>query len=179
MSPCPRRHARVKGLYVVRTIVSTDSRAAADPYLGAMLRTVWQQIREQLHSVVVRAGFDDLNPAHIELFRYPGPEGIRPSSLAAEMQISRQFVNDLVRHLERCGYVTLGPDPTDGRARGIRLTDKGRALELAVPQEARMAEQRISEKLGPRRFAELRRTFEELTAELPPQNGRGTEASGV
>ena len=149
--------------------MSNDSTAEVGPYLGVMLRTLWQQGRDEIHSGVVGAGFDDLNAPHIELLRYPRPGGVRPSTLATEMQISRQFVNDLVRQLEQRGYVTLEPDPTDGRARVIRLTDRGHDLKDAVRDEAQMVEQRMIEKLGPQRFAELRRSLEELT-EAPTRN---------
>ena len=47
------------------------------PYIGARLRVVWQWVRDQMFEVVVAAGYDDLNAAHIGLSRYPGLEGLR------------------------------------------------------------------------------------------------------
>ncbi len=97
-----------------------------------MLRVGWQFVWEQIFSGVLAAGYDDLNPAHISAFRYPTLDRQRPTELADQLQITKQSVNDLLGHLEQRGYLTREPDPTDGRARVIRLTAKGRRLEKTV-----------------------------------------------
>ena len=131
-----------------------------------MLRVVWQLVRDQLYSGVVAAGFDDLNAAHVGLWRYPGLDGLRPSQLADRSGITKQSVNDLLGHLERHGYLERVPDSADRRARVIRLTAKGRLLERRIYAEAGAAEQRIAETLGPRRFAQLKSSLELLTGQL-------------
>jgi DNA-binding MarR family transcriptional regulator len=128
-----------------------------------MLRLVWQWVWEQIYSGVSDAGYDDINPAHIALFRYPSLDGLRPSEVAARTQITKQSVNDLVGHLEQRGYVVRTPDPADGRARILRLTAKGHRLETTINHQARAAELGIAEMLGPRRFAALRNSLEALT----------------
>jgi DNA-binding MarR family transcriptional regulator len=132
------------------------------PYVGAMLRMVWQWVREQIFSGVVEAGYDDVNPAHVALFRYPGLDGLRPTELAAQLQITKQSVNDLVRHLEARGYLVRTPDSSDGRARVVQLTTKGHRLERTVTRQSHQAELRIAEMLGTRRFAALRHALETL-----------------
>ena len=133
-------------------------------YVGAMLRVVWQWVRDQIYSGVVAAGYDDLNPAHVALFRYPSLDGLRPTELADQLQITKQSVNDLVGHLEACGYVVREADPADGRARVVRLTAKGRQLEKTINAQAHRAEQRIADMLGPRPFAQLRHALERLSS---------------
>ena len=137
------------------------------PYVGAMLGAVWQWVRDQLYAGVVAAGYDDLNAAHVGLWRYPGLEGLRPSQLAERRGITKQSVNDLLAHLEKHGYLLRVPDPADGRARVIRLTAKGWRLQQAIYAEAGAAQMRIAEILGPRRFAELHGSLELLTEQLP------------
>jgi len=132
-------------------------------YVGAMLRIAWQWVRDQIYSGVVEAGYDDLNPAHVALFRHPSLDGLRPTELAAQLQITKQSVNDLVGHLEARGYVVRKADPADGRARVLRLTAKGRRLETTINRHAYRAEQRIAEMLGPRPFAQLRHALEQLS----------------
>jgi DNA-binding MarR family transcriptional regulator len=132
-------------------------------YIGATLRVVWQWVRDQMYAGVVAAGYDDLNAAHVELWRYPGLDGLRPSQLADHVGITKQSVNDLLGHLERHGYLGRVPDPADGRARVIRLTSKGRRLEETIHAEARAAQLQIAETLGPRRFAQLHSSLELLT----------------
>src|ERR1700726_627630 len=136
------------------------------PYVGAMLGVAWQWVRDQLYAGVVAAGYDDLNSAHVGLWRYPGVEGLRPSQLADRAGITKQSVNDLLGHLERHGYLGRVPDSADGRARVIRLTSKGRRLERTIYAEAGAAQLRIAEILGPRRFAQLHSSLELLTEQL-------------
>ena len=76
---------------------------------------------------VAAAGFDDITPAHISMFRYPTLDWRRPTEIAGQLQISKQSVHELLTHLERQGYLDREPDPTDGRARIVRLTDRGRS----------------------------------------------------
>jgi DNA-binding MarR family transcriptional regulator len=136
------------------------------PHVGAQLRVVWQWVREQLYAGVVAAGFDDLNAAHVGLWRYPGLDGQRPSQLAARVGITKQSVNDLLGHFEHHGYLVREPDSADGRVRVIRLTSKGRRLEQAIYAAAGAAQQRIADILGPRRFAQLHSSLELLTEQL-------------
>ncbi len=136
------------------------------PYVGAMLGVVWQWVRDQMYAGVVAAGYDDLNAAHVGLWRYPGLEGLRPSQLADRRGITKQSVNDLLAHLEQQGYLSRVPDPADGRARVIRLSPKGWRLQRAIYAQAGAAQLRIAELLGPRRFAQLHSSLELLTAQL-------------
>ena len=136
------------------------------PYMGAMLRVIWQWIREQIFNGVVAAGYDDLNPAHVELFRYPTLDGLRPTELADQLQITKQSINDLLRHLEQSGYLIRKIDPADGRARIIRLTAQGRRLEEIINSQAQIAEQQISEMLGSSHFTLLRNGLEELADQV-------------
>jgi DNA-binding MarR family transcriptional regulator len=136
------------------------------PYIGAKLRVVWQWVRDQMYAGVVAAGYDDLNAAHIGLWRYPGLEGQRPSQLADRIGITKQSVNELLGHLEQHGYLLRVPDSADGRARVIRLTPKGRRLQQTIYAEAGAAQLRIAEILGPRRFTQLHTSLDLLTQQL-------------
>jgi DNA-binding MarR family transcriptional regulator len=132
-------------------------------YVGAMLRVVWQWVRDQMYAGVVAAGYDDLNAAHVGLWRYPGLDGLRPSELADQVGITKQSVNDLLGHLEQHGYLRRVADSADGRVRVIRLTSRGRRLEETISAEAQAAQMGIAEILGPRRFAQLQSSLELLT----------------
>ncbi len=114
-------------------------------YVGATMRVCWQWVRDQIYAGVVAAGFDDLNPAHVELIRYPTLGGLRPTKLADQVGITKQSVNDLLGHPERHGDLVRVPDPADGRARVIRLTAKGQRLERIINARAQAAEMRIAD----------------------------------
>ena len=142
------------------------SNGQRSPYVGATLGVVWKWVRDQLYWGVDAAGYDDLNAAHVGLWRYPGLEGLRPSQLADRVGITKQSVNDLLGHLEAHGYLLRVPDPADRRARVIRLTSKGQRLEQTIYAEAGAAQERIAQILGPRRFAQLHSSLEQLTQQL-------------
>ena len=148
------------------SLAGEHSSSEASPYIGALLGVVWQWVREQMYAGVVAAGFDDLNAAHVGLWRYPGLDGLRPSQLADHRGITKQSVNDLLGHLERHGYLVREPDSADGRARVIRLTSKGRRLQRTIYAEAGAAQLGIAEILGPRRFAQLHSSLELLAQQL-------------
>jgi DNA-binding MarR family transcriptional regulator len=143
--------------------------------MGGMMRLVWQWVRQQIQADIVAAGYDDLNPGHVALFRYPTLEGRRPSDLADDMQITKQSVNELLGHLERSGYLVRVPDPVDNRSRRVQLTDRGRELEAAVWAAAGRAEQTAAELLGKDRMQELRRALNDLVELLGLVRAEPTE----
>ena len=133
-----------------------------------MLRIIWQWVREQIFSGVVEAGYDDLNPAHVGLFRFPTLDGLRPTELADQLQTTKQSINDLLRHLEQNGYLIRKVDPADGRGRIIRLTAQGKRLEKVIYCQAKATEQQIAETLGVGRFEQLRSELKELVDQVSP-----------
>lgn len=136
--------------------------------IGALLRFLLHDVRARIYEGVVAAGFDDLRPAHVTLFRWPGPDGRRPTEVAADAQITKQAVNDLLRHLEKHGYLELHPDPSDNRARLIRLTGRGRRLhKLALGIHADVEDQ-WAQAIGPREFATVREQLGRLVDRVSP-----------
>jgi DNA-binding MarR family transcriptional regulator len=131
------------------------SRTVDNPGIGALLRHAWQRIRERIYLGVHQDGYTDLNRAHVSLFRYEGLEGRRPGQLADSMQITKQSVNDLLRYMEKCGYVKCIPDGTDKRARLVHLTLRGRRLDAVVRNHAAAAERELAQAVGKHAFRDL------------------------
>jgi len=132
----------------------------------------WQWVREQVFNGVRAAGYDDLNPAHVGLFRYPTLDGLRPIEIAERMQITKQSVHELLTHMEQRGYLVREPDPSNRRARVVRLTESGKRLELVVRAAAGAAEEQIATMLGERRFNQLRDALRVLVEQLDaPRSG--------
>jgi DNA-binding MarR family transcriptional regulator len=139
------------------------------PTFGALLRVTWLAFREQMYRLVREAGYTDLAPSHVLLFRYPTIADMRPGQLADQMGLSKQGMNDLLRQLEAKGYVALRPDPADGRARLITLTDRGCALMEAIRSAAQQVAADWAHSLGAECFEAFRSTLERLAAEHGPQ----------
>ncbi len=129
------------------------------PSIGALLRLAWTSFRRRLFEAVRAAGYDDLQPVHVLLFRYPTIAGLRPGHLAEEVGLSKQAVNDLLRQLEAKGYVALEPDPADRRARRIVLTPRGSELMEYVRATAFEIAEDWERAVGQERFEAVRKTL--------------------
>jgi DNA-binding MarR family transcriptional regulator len=54
-----------------------------------------------------------------------------PAGLATAFQVTRQTMTNTLQRLEAAGYVAIRPDPADGRAKIVAITDAGRAMRQA------------------------------------------------
>jgi DNA-binding MarR family transcriptional regulator len=91
--------------------------------------------------------------AHTQLLPHLSRVGIRPTDLARRVGISKQAVGELLEDMVRFGAVERVADPTDRRARLVRLTDVGQTQlwaglgvlgELARELEAAMGSEAFS-----------------------------------
>lgn len=123
---------------------------------------------ERIFRTLQEAGFDDVTITQARLTMGLDPEGTRLSVLAERAQIAKQTATALVDRLERAGYVERVPDPTDGRARLVRMTARAEAiLPIARAEEARI-EAEWQEHLGPTRMAQLRDALSSLREVTDP-----------
>jgi DNA-binding MarR family transcriptional regulator len=89
-------------------------------------------------------------------------DGTRPSALADGAWITKQAVGQRVHELEARGWVTVSPDPTDGRAVVVRRTAEGdRVRRTAVGAIAAM-EDEWADLVGAERYATFRDVLDEL-----------------
>jgi DNA-binding MarR family transcriptional regulator len=124
--------------------------------IGALLRMPVDLVHRRMHQRLHEAGFDDLDPAHLVVFGWPGPDDARPSELAARLQISKQALNHLLGHLEQRGYLERRPDPHDQRGKRIAVTERGRAAIRVIRDAVLEIETAWREQLGAERFAQLK-----------------------
>jgi len=129
----------------------------SDMLIGALLRVPAQAIHRRLVSELNAAGFGELRLPHMAVLQYPGPDGVRPGTLAERAGMSKQAMNQLLRSLEDLGYITRSNAPDEGRARIIRFTKRGRAAYARVHDILRDIEHQWSAELGARDFAQLKR----------------------
>lgn len=107
-------------------------------------------------------GFGDVTIAQSRLMMGIDPEGTRLSVLAERAQIAKQTATALVDKLERAGYVERLADPTDGRARLVRMTPRAKeAIPLARAEEERIEEEWRAY-LGAERMHQLRTALTDL-----------------
>jgi DNA-binding MarR family transcriptional regulator len=115
-------------------------------------------------------GFTDLVAAHVDVWRYPGPDNQRPLDLAIQTRMTKQALNYLLGQLEQLGYLTRETDRNDQRSKRIRLTPKGHAATKAIYESIQDVETEWEQQMGSRKFAQLRGLLTELNAIVTPPN---------
>jgi DNA-binding MarR family transcriptional regulator len=132
------------------------------PLIGALLRMPWEVVQRHMLERMHERGFDDFDAAYLTVFQYPGPQGARPSELAARLRISKQALNYLLGELERLDYLERQPDPDDLRSKRVALTPRGTAAISVIREAVGEIETTWAQQLGPKRFAQLRKLLLEL-----------------
>jgi len=132
------------------------------PLIGALLRMPWETVQRHMLERLHERGFDDFDAAYLTVFQYPGPQGVRPSELAARLRISKQALNYLLGELERLDYLERQPDPDDLRSKRVALTPRGTATISVIREAVGEIETTWAQQLGPKRFAQLRKLLLEL-----------------
>ena len=139
-------------------------RVGGPPFVGALLRQCWRRVRERIQEAVRAAGFEDLQEAHLAVFTYPLPDGVRPSDLARRMEMTPQATNYLITQVEALGYLERrAPDGSDRRL--VYLTERGQQVGETIYACLRQLQTEWAEEIGPGRFGDfmdvLRRLGEE------------------
>lgn len=136
---------------------STSLSAQAAPararhqYLGAQLKFALQHVRDEMLRAVHAAGFSDFEEAHLAIFSYPLPEGVRPAELARQRRMTRQAINYLIAQLEERSYVERRA-PDGGDRRLIYLSTRGWQVAEAIFACLRQLQASLAEEVGKDRF---------------------------
>jgi DNA-binding MarR family transcriptional regulator len=138
--------------------MSSAARTIPPLTVGSMLRSAWTELIDEVFENLRAAGYDDLRPVHQPILRDLLTLNLRPSELGAHLGLSKQAANDLVREFEAKGYITLEPDPDDGRAKRIVATGRGRRAGETARASSEAVGRRWSELVGEERYG----VFEEV-----------------
>jgi DNA-binding MarR family transcriptional regulator len=127
-----------------------------DMLIGALLRVPGQAIHRRILSELNAVGFTDLRLPHMAVLQFPGPDGVRPGTLAERAGMSKQAMNQLLRSLEGIGYIVRSNAPDQGRARIVHFTERGYAAYSKIHDILRDIEREWSAELGAKDFAQLK-----------------------
>lgn len=88
-------------------------------------------------------------------------EGItRPSAIAKQLGISRQAVHQSLNEMVKMGILELVPDPEDGRAKRVRISDTASPMVQDARKVNASLEKELAKRLGADSVKELRKTLE-------------------
>jgi DNA-binding MarR family transcriptional regulator len=136
------------------------------PTFGSLFREPYQAYLQWLYGKLKQEGFTDIRVTHSTVLRRMSLEGVRVTDLAERAGMTKQSMAYLVDDLAALGYVTLAPDPTDGRAKLVVPTKKGESLLSAARRLGDLYEQHVATLLGASDAKKLRTVLEELNAKL-------------
>jgi DNA-binding MarR family transcriptional regulator len=111
-----------------------------------------------------------LRTSHTNLFPHLDFEGVRITELARRLDISKQAVSQTIAELELLGVVETMPDPTDGRARLARFTEKGKQGIMQGLGVLRGIEAEIEHAIGKAKFHALHQALLALETLLESPN---------
>lgn len=136
--------------------------------LGHVLGQASRLFHDRAVLAVQEAGFPEVRESWIGLLRHLDPEGVRSSTLAARLGVTRQATGQLVTELERHGYLERVPDPLDGRAKLVRMTDRGWAAWAAGLQALANLQAELTAAVGPDAITTLLALGHDLVDALAP-----------
>jgi DNA-binding MarR family transcriptional regulator len=143
--------------------MSDDWHTDHDLPLIGLLGEVQEAISEELYSRLHEMGYGEIRPAHGCVFGFiERVGGARLTALADRSGLTKQAVGEAVADLEELGYVERIPDPGDGRAKIIRLTERGVEAAAAAEEIFSDIEGRFAAEVGDERFEEFRDTLRRL-----------------
>lgn len=128
----------------------------AEPNVGVLMFVAHRAIEQRVLAALHAAGFDDTTVAQGRVFARVGEGGTRLTDLAEMAQVTKQTAGFLVDRLEAAGYVERVPDPSDARARLVRIAERGRRAQQCAARAEREVEAEWEAHLGVREMARLR-----------------------
>ena len=132
------------------------------PLIG-LLAEVKDAISDELYTRLHEMGHGGIRPAHGCVFGFiDRGGGVRLTALADRSGLTKQAVGEAVADLERLGYVERVPDPSDGRAKIIRLTERGGQVAAAAEEIFADIERRFAAEVGDERLVEFRDTLRRI-----------------
>jgi len=128
--------------------------------LARLLVMAYRLLVDDLHCELVARGWTDVRVAFgfMLLALRDGPASLR--ELVAMLGTSKQAVSKLAEAMVDASLVERVADPTDGRAKNLRLTDRGHALLADVEQIYRDLEAGWARTLGAGAVESLRRDLD-------------------
>lgn len=127
------------------------------------LRQITRAVTRRYDAAVAGAGLKTTQYSLLSHIAALGP--VRPSDLAAHMNLELSTLSRNLQPLVAQGWVLLGPGP-DARTRLVSLTDAGRAKRTEAQRLWKQAQLQLNETLGEARVAQLHQLIEESLALL-------------
>lgn len=135
------------------------------PDFGILLVLADQGFVRELRASMAAQGFNEQGRSDGFVLRTLGAKPMTISSLAERLEISKQGAGQIIDDMERRGYVVRKPDPTDGRARLLHLSEHGEAALAAARKFHQTYERRLRKTHGDAAIDTLRTVLTDIIGE--------------
>jgi DNA-binding MarR family transcriptional regulator len=137
--------------------------------IGELLRNPNAARARHVEHGFAAAGHGAIRQAHFPILEYIDREhGSRVTYLAYHANITAQAMGELVDYLERHGYVERVPDPSDRRAKLVRLTERGHEVYALAVRLVTGLEESWAVAIGRPKMDQLKRLLGELWDAIAP-----------
>src|SRR3954469_2425247 len=133
-----------------------------EPNLGILLFVAYRALEQRAHQAVAAAGITDITLAQARIAARIAPQGSRVSDLAEQARVTKQSAGFLVGQLEAAGYVERVPDPSDRRARLVRLTARADRVVAVANTEVERVLSEWADHVGVDRLQQMHETLLDL-----------------
>jgi DNA-binding MarR family transcriptional regulator len=133
--------------------------------LGDLMRQAHQRLVAYLDRALTDSGYTNVRSAHVSVLAAIDSDGSRLATLVERGGRTKQATAQLAGRLLEEGYVTLGPDASDGRAKLYLPTESGWALLATAERVVVGYEAWLDRMLGQDAIDQLRRTLTTIVGE--------------
>jgi DNA-binding MarR family transcriptional regulator len=134
--------------------------------LGRLLLEGHRAFSDEVRNLLQERGYPEARAAHATLAEaIDRRSGSRLTDLARRARMTKQGMMLLVDDMESKGYVRRVADPSDARAKIVKLTARGRLYVAEARRVVSAVETRARRRIGDRRYQQLRGVLAELGGE--------------
>ncbi|MEW1861078.1 MarR family transcriptional regulator [Streptomyces sp. NPDC088194] len=117
--------------------------------LALLLLGGFQSMVDDVHGELARRGHPGVRASHEFALRAVDEGADTASALGRRLSVSKQGAARTIGALEKLGYLAREPDPSDGRLKRLRVTDRGHAMMTLGASLFDEVRERWAARLGP------------------------------
>ncbi len=133
--------------------------------VARLLHEAFGVCRDRVLDKLTSHGHPSINMSHGVVLRNMDVEGTPLSIVTKRAGLSRQAVAKVAGQLEALGYLTASRDPTDRRAKILKLSSKGMGLFADSIEAYGEFEDELARNIGRRRLEQFRTTLQMISQE--------------
>jgi DNA-binding MarR family transcriptional regulator len=157
-----------------RTVMKERSAKEERVIFSQLLRRPYEALLTKIHAELAAAGYADSYPSWgTNIFHHLRGGGLRLTELAERTHTTKQALRYTINQLEAAGYVERVPDPTDGRAKIIRFTERGWQLRRVGDEIVASIEHEFVQRLGEERMRQFEALMKDVSSVLEENRAQG------